>query len=223
MTSRRISGLCCGNQACFTRTMAEALGRKPAASRFSKDMSKHITVLRDDQGRDATFSIMSKLVQWTWSRTHQHSVVPKMSQQDLPDCLRSVSYLWRTNKLPRRATFSQTCHWPQVLGSRVLQMYTTWFVSWFQQEWFGSRVCFERHSEVVQWWCWLKLSFRRFVKWSTNKLWTPLDWLDKIFFANACEIAGRLQILTFRIKLKGHGNQLQRIRTGVHPPRSHEK
>ena len=57
-----IVGLCCGNMACLTRTMAEALGRKPAASRFSKDMSKHITVLRDSEDREATYKFMSKLV-----------------------------------------------------------------------------------------------------------------------------------------------------------------
>ena len=57
-----IAGICCGNQACFTRTMAETLGRKPEASRFSKDMSKHITVLRDSEGREATYKFMSKLV-----------------------------------------------------------------------------------------------------------------------------------------------------------------
>ena len=42
--------------------MAETLGRKPEASRFSKDMSKHITVLRDSEGREATYQIMSKLI-----------------------------------------------------------------------------------------------------------------------------------------------------------------
>jgi betaine-homocysteine S-methyltransferase len=34
-------GVCCGNGAHHTRSMAEALGRTPAASRFSPDMSKH--------------------------------------------------------------------------------------------------------------------------------------------------------------------------------------
>ena len=56
------AGICCGNMASFTRTMAETLGRKPEASRFSKDMSKHITVLRDSEGREATYKIMSKLM-----------------------------------------------------------------------------------------------------------------------------------------------------------------
>jgi betaine-homocysteine S-methyltransferase len=34
-------GVCCGNAPHFTRSLAEALGRTPAASRFSPDMSKH--------------------------------------------------------------------------------------------------------------------------------------------------------------------------------------
>lgn len=34
-------GVCCGNAPHFTRSMAEALGRTPAASRYSPDMSKH--------------------------------------------------------------------------------------------------------------------------------------------------------------------------------------
>ena len=58
----QFAGICCGNMASFTRTMAETLGRKPEAFRFSKDMSKHITVLRDSEGREATYQIMSKLI-----------------------------------------------------------------------------------------------------------------------------------------------------------------
>jgi len=34
-------GLCCGNSAAMTRTLAETLGRKPPASRYSKDMTRH--------------------------------------------------------------------------------------------------------------------------------------------------------------------------------------
>ncbi len=37
----RYLGVCCGNGAHHTRAMAEALGRKPPASRYSPDMSKH--------------------------------------------------------------------------------------------------------------------------------------------------------------------------------------
>ena len=34
-------GLCCGNSSYLTRSLAEALGRRPPASRYSPDMSKH--------------------------------------------------------------------------------------------------------------------------------------------------------------------------------------
>ncbi|MDQ6772615.1 MAG: homocysteine S-methyltransferase family protein [Candidatus Dormibacteraeota bacterium] len=37
----RYLGLCCGNVAGHTRSLAEALGRRPEASRYSPDMSKH--------------------------------------------------------------------------------------------------------------------------------------------------------------------------------------
>jgi betaine-homocysteine S-methyltransferase len=37
----RYMGVCCGNGAHHTRSMAEALGRTPPASRYSADMSKH--------------------------------------------------------------------------------------------------------------------------------------------------------------------------------------
>ena len=35
-------GICCGNAPHYTRSMAEALGRRPPASKYSPDMSKHI-------------------------------------------------------------------------------------------------------------------------------------------------------------------------------------
>jgi len=35
------TGLCCGNSAKYTRTLAESLGRKPAASRYSPQMDLH--------------------------------------------------------------------------------------------------------------------------------------------------------------------------------------
>ncbi|XP_070568445.1 betaine--homocysteine S-methyltransferase 1-like [Ptychodera flava] len=41
-------GLCCGNQAYLTRALAERLGRKTPASRFSADMSKHCLFGTDD-------------------------------------------------------------------------------------------------------------------------------------------------------------------------------
>ena len=37
----RYLGVCCGNAPHYTRSLAEALGRTPPASRFSPDMSKH--------------------------------------------------------------------------------------------------------------------------------------------------------------------------------------
>ncbi|XP_070556943.1 betaine--homocysteine S-methyltransferase 1-like [Ptychodera flava] len=36
-------GICCGNRPCLTRSLAESLGRKPPASRFTTDMSRHYT------------------------------------------------------------------------------------------------------------------------------------------------------------------------------------
>ncbi|ELU10765.1 hypothetical protein CAPTEDRAFT_200198 [Capitella teleta] len=47
-------GLCCGNKAYFTRAMAEALGRKPPASRYSPDMSQHFTNFKDGEHERAT-------------------------------------------------------------------------------------------------------------------------------------------------------------------------
>jgi hypothetical protein len=40
-------GLCCGNRAHYTRAMAEELGRRPPASRYSPDMSQHLSSLQD--------------------------------------------------------------------------------------------------------------------------------------------------------------------------------
>src|SRR5918998_2406791 len=37
----RYLGVCCGNAPHYTRSMAEALGRTPPASRYSPDMTKH--------------------------------------------------------------------------------------------------------------------------------------------------------------------------------------
>jgi hypothetical protein len=37
----RYLGVCCGNGPHHTRSVAEALGRRPPASRYSPDMSKH--------------------------------------------------------------------------------------------------------------------------------------------------------------------------------------
>jgi betaine-homocysteine S-methyltransferase len=45
----RYLGVCCGNGAHHTRSMAEALGRMPPASRFSPDMSKHAFLGNDEK------------------------------------------------------------------------------------------------------------------------------------------------------------------------------
>jgi betaine-homocysteine S-methyltransferase len=45
----RYMGVCCGNGAHHTRSMAEALGRTPPASRFSPDMSKHAFLGTDEK------------------------------------------------------------------------------------------------------------------------------------------------------------------------------
>jgi len=42
-------GICCGNRPCLTRTLAESLGRKPPASRFTMDMSKNVTYGTDER------------------------------------------------------------------------------------------------------------------------------------------------------------------------------
>jgi len=45
----RYVGICCGNAPHYTRSLAEALGRTPAASRYSPDMSKHAYFGTDEQ------------------------------------------------------------------------------------------------------------------------------------------------------------------------------
>ncbi|XP_038059787.1 betaine--homocysteine S-methyltransferase 1-like isoform X2 [Patiria miniata] len=42
-------GLCCGNSAHLTRSLAESLGRKPPASRYSADLKKHWLLGHDDK------------------------------------------------------------------------------------------------------------------------------------------------------------------------------
>ena len=42
-------GLCCGNSAHFTRSLAESLGRKPPASRYTPDLNKHWLLGQDDK------------------------------------------------------------------------------------------------------------------------------------------------------------------------------
>ena len=52
-------GLCCGNRSNNIRTMAEALGRSPPASKYSPDMSQHLSRIQDDQ-HDYTHSTYHK-------------------------------------------------------------------------------------------------------------------------------------------------------------------
>jgi betaine-homocysteine S-methyltransferase len=47
----RYLGVCCGNGPHHTRAMAEALGRRPPASRYSPDMSKHAYLGTDESLR----------------------------------------------------------------------------------------------------------------------------------------------------------------------------
>ena len=47
-------GICCGNRAFYTRSMAEALGRKPPASKYSTDMSKHFSTFQAGKNRHDT-------------------------------------------------------------------------------------------------------------------------------------------------------------------------
>ena len=42
-------GLCCGNQAHYTRTMAETLGRLPPGSKYSPDMSQHYSKIKNEK------------------------------------------------------------------------------------------------------------------------------------------------------------------------------
>jgi len=45
----QVVGICCGNRSHMTRTLAETLGRTPPASQYSMDMSKHISVIDDEE------------------------------------------------------------------------------------------------------------------------------------------------------------------------------
>ncbi|XP_077994734.1 betaine--homocysteine S-methyltransferase 1-like [Glandiceps talaboti] len=45
----QLVGICCGNRPSLTRTLAESLGRKPEGSRFSIDMSRHVTFGTDER------------------------------------------------------------------------------------------------------------------------------------------------------------------------------
>ena len=42
-------GLCCGNSAHFTRSLAESLGRTPPASRYTPNLNKHWLLGKDEK------------------------------------------------------------------------------------------------------------------------------------------------------------------------------
>jgi betaine-homocysteine S-methyltransferase len=54
-------GVCCGAGPHHIRAMAEALGRKPAASRYTEDMSKHYVLGNDPSFRKANTEYRTKL------------------------------------------------------------------------------------------------------------------------------------------------------------------
>lgn len=57
----RYLGLCCGNGPHHTRALAEALGRRPEASRYSPDMSKHFAFGTDPSLDPQTLGLASEL------------------------------------------------------------------------------------------------------------------------------------------------------------------
>ena len=52
----RYLGLCCGNRAHYTRALVEEIGRTPAASRYSPDMSQHFRNMKDNKYKFMTAS-----------------------------------------------------------------------------------------------------------------------------------------------------------------------
>ncbi len=54
-------GVCCGNAPHHTRSMAEALGRAPPASRFSPDMTKHAFLGTDAKLKDHNLAYAKEL------------------------------------------------------------------------------------------------------------------------------------------------------------------
>ena len=54
-------GVCCGNAPHLTRSMAEALGRRPPASRFSPDMTKHAFLGTDAKLKDHNLAYAKEL------------------------------------------------------------------------------------------------------------------------------------------------------------------
>jgi betaine-homocysteine S-methyltransferase len=57
----RYIGICCGNEPAHTRAVAEALGRRPEASRYSPDMSRHFAFGTDPSLDSETLSVAEKL------------------------------------------------------------------------------------------------------------------------------------------------------------------
>jgi betaine-homocysteine S-methyltransferase len=57
----RYLGICCGNAPHLTRSLAEALGRTPPASRYSPDMSKHAYFGDDPSLKDANREYAKRL------------------------------------------------------------------------------------------------------------------------------------------------------------------
>jgi betaine-homocysteine S-methyltransferase len=57
----RYIGICCGNEPAHTRALAEALGRRPEASRYSPDMSKHFAFGTDPSLDQETLSVAERL------------------------------------------------------------------------------------------------------------------------------------------------------------------
>jgi betaine-homocysteine S-methyltransferase len=57
----RYLGICCGNEPAHTRAMAEALGRRPEASRYSPDMSRHFAFGTDPSLDQETLAVGKKL------------------------------------------------------------------------------------------------------------------------------------------------------------------
>ena len=57
----RYIGICCGNEPAHTRAVAEALGRRPEASRYSPDMSRHFAFGTDPSLDRETLSVADRL------------------------------------------------------------------------------------------------------------------------------------------------------------------
>ncbi|XP_014679544.1 PREDICTED: LOW QUALITY PROTEIN: betaine--homocysteine S-methyltransferase 1-like [Priapulus caudatus] len=59
-------GLCCGNMACYMRTIAETLGRTPPASKYSPNMDEHFCFSTEDGGKLHTYNTkhLAKTVGW---------------------------------------------------------------------------------------------------------------------------------------------------------------